>query len=112
MRNLCRNAALLAAVSGFDSGFFSIISAAHLGCPQVDTPGWQAMWAPAGTPRERIVRLNTEIVRILKTPDMRGRIEESGLRPIGGTPEASASFIESDFAFFEKAIRAAKLEPR
>ncbi len=85
---------------------------AELGYPAVDTPGWQAMWAPAGTPRERIVRLNAEIVRILKTPDMRTRIEESGLRPIGSTPEEFAAFIERDFVFFEKAIRAAKIEPQ
>ena len=85
---------------------------AELGYPQVDTPGWQALWAPAGTPPERIARLNTEIVRILKTPDMRTRIEESGLRPIGSTPAEFAAFIERDFAFFEKAIRAAKIEPQ
>ena len=83
---------------------------AEQGYPQVDTPGWQAMWAPAGTPRERIARLNTEILRILKLPDMRTRIEESGLRPIGSTPEEFAVFIERDYAFFEKAIRAAKIE--
>jgi len=85
---------------------------AEHGYPTVDTPGWQAMWAPAGTPRERIVRLNSEIVRILKTPDMRARIEESGLRPIGSAPEEFAVFIERDYAFFEKAIRAAKIEPQ
>ncbi len=85
---------------------------AELGYPQVDTPGWQALWAPAGTPPERIARLNAEIVRILKAPDMRTRIEESGLRPIGSTPAEFAAFIERDFAFFEKAIRAAKIEPQ
>jgi len=85
---------------------------AEHGYPQVNTPGWQAMWAPAGTPRERIARLSGEIVRILKTPDMRKRIEDSGLRPIGSTPDEFAAFIERDFAFFEKAIRAAKIEPQ
>jgi tripartite-type tricarboxylate transporter receptor subunit TctC len=85
---------------------------AEHGYPTVDTPGWQALWAPAGTPHERIVRLYTEIARILKMPDMRARIEESGLRPIGSTPEEFAAFIERDYVFFEKAIRAAKIEPQ
>ena len=85
---------------------------AQHGYPSVDTPGWQAMWAPAGTPHERIVRLHTEIARILKTPDMRTRITESGLRPIGSTPEEFAAFIERDYVFFEKALRAAKIEPQ
>lgn len=85
---------------------------AELGYPQVDTPGWQAMWAPAGTPRERIARLNAEIVRIIKSTDVRARITEAGLRPIGSTIEEFTAFIERDFAFFEKAIRAAKIEPQ
>ena len=85
---------------------------AEHGYAQVDTPGWQALWAPAGTPRERIVRLNAEILRVLKMPDLRARIEESGLRVIGSTPEEFAAFIERDFVFFEKAIRAAKIEPQ
>jgi tripartite-type tricarboxylate transporter receptor subunit TctC len=70
--------------------FTDIPTFAELGYPQVDTPGWQAMWAPAGTPRERIAKL----------------------RPIGSTPEEFAAFIERDSAFFEKAIRAAKIEPQ
>jgi tripartite-type tricarboxylate transporter receptor subunit TctC len=85
---------------------------AEHGYAQVDTPGWQALWAPAGTPRERIARLNAEIVRIIRAADMRARIEESGLRPIGSTPEEFAVFIERDFAFYEKAIRTAKIEPQ
>ena len=85
---------------------------AEHGYPQVDTPGWQAIWAPIGTPRERVQRLYTEIARILKTPEMRTRVEDSGLRPIGSTPEEFAAFIDRDFAFFEKAVKAAKIEPQ
>jgi len=92
--------------------FPNVPTFAELGYPQVDTPGWQALWAPAGTPRERIARLNAEIVRIVKSTDVRTRIEEAGLRPIGSTPEEFAAFIERDFAFFEKAIRAARIEPQ
>lgn len=92
--------------------FTDIPTFAELGYPQVDTPGWQALWAPAGTPRERIAKLNAEIVRIVKSTDVRTRIEESGLRPIGSTPEEFAVFLDRDFAFFEKAIRAARIEPQ
>jgi tripartite-type tricarboxylate transporter receptor subunit TctC len=85
---------------------------AEHGYPQVDTPGWQGMWAPVGTPPERIARLQAEIARILKTPDMHAHIEKSGLRPIGSTPQEFAAFIERDYVFFEKALRAAKIEPQ
>ena len=43
---------------------------------------------------------------------MRQRIEEAGLRPIGSSLEEFTAFLERDFAFFEKAIRAAKIEPQ
>jgi tripartite-type tricarboxylate transporter receptor subunit TctC len=85
---------------------------AEQGYPQIDTPGWQAMWAPTGTPRERLLRLQTEITRIVKATDIRQRIEEAGLRPIGSSIEEFTAFLERDFAFFEKAIRAAKIEPQ
>lgn len=85
---------------------------AEHGYPAVNMPGWQAIWVPAGTPRERIVRLQTKVSRILKTPEMRSRIEDAGLRPIGSTPEEFAVFIERDFAFFDKVIREAKIEPQ
>ena len=58
------------------------------------------------------MRLQAEIARALKAPDMLSRIEDAGLRAIGSTPEEFASFIERDFVFFEKAIRAAKIEPQ
>jgi tripartite-type tricarboxylate transporter receptor subunit TctC len=83
---------------------------AELGYSQVDTPGWQRMWAPAGTPSARIARLNTEIARILKLPEIRTRIDEAGFRAIGSTPVEFAAFIERNYVFFEKALRAAKIE--
>ena len=43
---------------------------------------------------------------------MHAYIEKSGLRPVGSAPEDFAAFIERDYAFFEKAIRAAKIEPQ
>ncbi len=85
---------------------------AENGYPAVDTPGWQAMWAPAGTPQERVMRLNAEIIRILKNTEVGTRITEAGLRPIGSTPDEFAAFIERDYAFFEKAIRAANIAPQ
>lgn len=85
---------------------------AEHGFPAVDTPGWQGMWAPAGTPPARIARLQGEISRIVKAGDMRARIEEAGLRPIGSTVAEFTAFIERDFVFFGKAIRAAKIEPQ
>jgi tripartite-type tricarboxylate transporter receptor subunit TctC len=70
--------------------------------PRVDMPGWQAMWFPAGTPRERIVRIQQEVAKILRTPEIRKVFDDAGLRPIGSTPEEFAAFIEKDLAFFAR----------
>ena len=75
-------------------------------------PGWQAMWFPAGTPRERILRIQQEVAKILRTPEIRKIFDDAGLRPVGSTPEEFAAFIEKDLAFFAKALRDAKIEPQ
>ena len=82
------------------------------GYPGVDMPGWQAMWFPAGTPRERIVRIQQEVAKILRTPEIRRVFDDAGLRPVGSTPEEFAAFLQKDLAFFAKALRDAKIEPQ
>ena len=82
------------------------------GYPGVDSPGWQAMWFPAGTPRERITRIQQEVARILRLPEIRKIFDDAGLRPVGSTPEEFAAFIQKDLAFFTKALRDAKIEPQ
>ena len=68
------------------------------------------MWFPAGTPRERIVRIQQEVATILRTPEIRKVFDDAGLRPIGSTPEEFAAFIEKDLAFFRKALQDARIE--
>jgi tripartite-type tricarboxylate transporter receptor subunit TctC len=92
--------------------FPNIPTFAEAGYPGVDMPGWQGMWFPAGTPRERIVRIQQEVATILRTPEIRKVFDDAGLRPIGSTPEEFAAFIEKDLAFFRKAVRDAKIEPQ
>ena len=70
------------------------------------------MWFPAGTPRERIMRIQQEVAKILRMPEIRKIFDDAGLRPVGSTPEEFAAFIQKDLAFFAKALRDAKgIEP-
>ena len=82
------------------------------GYPGVDMPGWQAIWFPVGTPRERVLRIQQEVAKILATPESKSRFNEVGLEPVGSAPEEFAAFIEKDLAFFRKALRDAKIEPQ
>ncbi len=59
-------------------------------------PIWYGMFAPAGTPREIIVRLSQEITKALETPDLRERLTASGIDPWPGTPEELASLVRNE----------------
>jgi tripartite-type tricarboxylate transporter receptor subunit TctC len=52
--------------------------------------------APAGTPRSAIARLNDEINRALKIPEVRQVLETAGIPPVGGTPEQFAEAIRTE----------------
>jgi tripartite-type tricarboxylate transporter receptor subunit TctC len=73
---------------------------------------WFGLMAPAKTPREIVARLNTEIDRILKTPDLRARFVNDGLMPMGGSPEAFAKFIRTEIDKYAKVVKAAKIAPQ
>ena len=60
---------------------------AELGYPGYEISSWQGVFAPAGTPKEIVGRLNGEIVAMLKTPEVQARITREGAIPIGSSPE-------------------------
>ncbi|MFN2645071.1 MAG: Bug family tripartite tricarboxylate transporter substrate binding protein, partial [Burkholderiales bacterium] len=63
--------------------------------------------APAGTPRAVIERLNAEINRALKVPEVRQVLETAGIPPVGGTPEAFAEAITAELALMREVVKAA-----
>jgi tripartite-type tricarboxylate transporter receptor subunit TctC len=66
---------------------------------------WFGVLAPAGTPRDIVVRLNTELARALAAPDLRERFASGGVEPATSTPEQFASFVRSETARYAKVIR-------
>jgi tripartite-type tricarboxylate transporter receptor subunit TctC len=60
---------------------------------------------PARTPREIIVRLNRELAKILRLPDVRERLAAQGAEPVGTTPEEYAASIKADLARWAKPVR-------
>lgn len=71
---------------------------------------WYGMFAPAGTPREIIARLNREIMKALEAPAMRERMAAAGIDPWPGTPEEMADLLRSETARFAKIIASAGLK--
>ena len=66
---------------------------------------WYGALAPAGTPAAIVGKLNTEIARAVKRPDMQERMASEGAEPIGGTPAQFATFLESEIKKWGAIIR-------
>jgi len=69
---------------------------AESGLANFDQGTWFGVLAPAATPREIVGKLNAEIVRILKLPEIQQRFAEIGAQPVGNTPAQMAATIKSD----------------
>ena len=70
---------------------------------------WFGFMAPAKTPRDIIVKLNTETGKILASKDIRERYQVEGLEPQGGSPEDFAKFIGSEITLYQRVVKAANL---
>jgi tripartite-type tricarboxylate transporter receptor subunit TctC len=71
---------------------------------------WQAIYVPAGTPKPIVARLNTEIVRILKDPEVVDRLEKNGVNVVGSTPEQLAQLQKNDTAKWARVIKSANIK--
>jgi tripartite-type tricarboxylate transporter receptor subunit TctC len=67
---------------------------------------WFGMLAPAKTPKEILTRLNVEVDKAVKSPDVRDRFVNDGLEPMGGSPESFGKFIRAEIDKYAKVIKA------
>jgi len=79
---------------------------AELGYPEYEAIGWLGMLAPAGTPREIVLKLNAEIGRALTRPEVAVRFAAQGVEAPGGSPEDFGAFIQRHRANWQRVIRA------
>ena len=66
---------------------------------------WYGILAPAGTSRNVINRLNSELHKVLAAPDLKERLANSGVDPLTSTPEQFASHIKSETVRYAKIIK-------
>ena len=74
-----------------------------------DGSSWQGVVMPANTPRELVVKVNAELARMLKAPDMKERILQQGGIASGNSPEEFTAFIKSETEKWAKVAKAAKV---
>jgi tripartite-type tricarboxylate transporter receptor subunit TctC len=71
---------------------------------------WMGVAAPAGTPREIVVRLNADLVRVLKTAEAREWFAMQGADVVGDAPEEFGSVIRADYVRWGQIIREAGIK--
>jgi len=79
------------------------------GMPGFEVIGWFGWLGPAGMPRPIAQRLNSELVRALKLPDVRDRLLSQSTEPVGNTPQEFAVFMKREHAKWAKVIKAANV---
>jgi tripartite-type tricarboxylate transporter receptor subunit TctC len=73
---------------------------------------WAGFLAPKGTPKEVIARLNTEINRILRDPQIvTDKLTPLGIEVVTSTPERFAEVLKADLVLYEKVIKDANIKP-
>jgi tripartite-type tricarboxylate transporter receptor subunit TctC len=82
---------------------------AEAGVPGYEVVQWSGIYAPAGTPRAIVVKLNREINEALKLPDVRERFANIGVEPAGSTPEAFAAYTVAEVRKWKKVIDDARI---
>jgi tripartite-type tricarboxylate transporter receptor subunit TctC len=78
--------------------------------PGFEVNSWYGLLAPAGTPRDIILRINEEVARSLREKDARDRLYSIGAEPLSSTPEEFAAFIRNEMAKWAKVTKAAGIK--
>lgn len=89
----------------------NVPSAKELGIENYIVPLWYGILTPAGTPGILITRLNAEIVKAMKSPDLVKRLESVNIEPRTSTPEEFGKFIRDQTPFYAEVIKAAGIKP-
>jgi tripartite-type tricarboxylate transporter receptor subunit TctC len=71
---------------------------------------WSAILAPKGLPKEIALRWNNEINKLLQTPEMRTRMEQTGLEVVGGTQQHVREVLVKDIETWKKVVKAANIK--
>ena len=84
---------------------------AESGFPGYQAIQWHSVVMPARTPRPIVNRLHSEIVKVLKQPDVIERFQAQGLKPVGSTPEQLSALIKEEIVMYAKLVKQIGLEP-
>ncbi|MEO7404304.1 MAG: tripartite tricarboxylate transporter substrate-binding protein, partial [Burkholderiales bacterium] len=73
--------------------------------PNFEMSAWQGIVAPAGTPAPIIERLNSELNKVVASPDVRAKLAAQGAEPLGGTSAQYAAYIKSELTRWAQVVK-------
>jgi tripartite-type tricarboxylate transporter receptor subunit TctC len=100
--------ALAVTTAARSPAFPNVPTLAESGLKGYDVTTWYAILAPKGTPSDIVNKLYSAVVKVLKTPDMKQRLEQFGAEPGGMPPDQFAGFIRSETAKWSKVVKESK----
>ena len=78
---------------------------AESGVPGFDVSAWDALFAPAGTPKPVVDRLSQALAKVLRDEELRQQLAQRGSEPAPASPEALRQFIHLEIERWGAAIR-------
>ena len=88
----------------------NVPTVAESGYPGFEAATWSGLVAPAGTPKPFIDKLNAEVVKALKRPEMMQRLKDEGSDALGGTPQQFTDFMKGEIAKWGAVVREAGIK--
>jgi tripartite-type tricarboxylate transporter receptor subunit TctC len=89
----------------------NVPTVAEAGFPDLVVTSWQAAAAPAKTPKEIVARLNDAMVKTLRSPDVRERMNQIGFDVVAGTPEEFGAFMKEEVERWTKVVNRGGIKP-
>lgn len=85
-------------------------SIAESGVPGYEIITWAGLWAPAGTPRDILAKLNSETVKALRNPEVQKAFLAQGVETTPTTPEQADAFLKSEIVKWAGVVKAANIK--
>ena len=82
---------------------------AESGVPDYEMVLWIGVFAPAGTPQDIAAKLNGEVVRIVRLPDIQEKLAGMGVEPLGNSSEQMAEWIRREIAKYGPVVKAGSI---
>jgi tripartite-type tricarboxylate transporter receptor subunit TctC len=87
----------------------NVPSLAEAGLAGFDVSQWYGVVAPAGTPADITGRLQSDVIEIIRSPDIRTRMAEMGAEPVGSSAAQFSEFILAEIAKYQKIVKETKI---